>query len=192
MFCLEELSARRFLESFLPRLNPKISTIETQYIVFEGKSDMDKRLERRVRGWLRQNTTFVVLRDQDSGDCTTIKTDLVNKCSTTCHDSLIRIACRELESWYLGDLSAVDAAIGSNNLAGQQNKAKFRTPDSIGSPAAELERMTKGAYQKVGGSREIGKHISVDPAQNSSHSFGVFVGGVQQVLQKLLGREGMA
>jgi hypothetical protein len=186
VICLEEKSARVFLESFLPRLFPDFMNWETQFIVFEGKSDMNKRLERRVRCWLRPRTAFVVLRDQDSGDCAQIKTGLAEKCENAGHaPALIRIACRELESWYLGQLAAVDTALETTYLGKQQNTRKFRLPDDLGSPSHELDRITKGVYQKVGGSREIGKHLSTDTRENRSHSFGVFVSGIQSVIHQM-------
>jgi hypothetical protein len=52
---------------------------------------------------------FVVLRDQDSGDCLEIKERLMALCGRAGkEDALVRIACRELESFYLGDLKAVE------------------------------------------------------------------------------------
>ena len=72
VFCLEELSAKTLLESLVPRVIQDFA-FETQFIVFECKSDLDKKLERRLRGWLRPKSLFIVLRDQDSGDCHEIK-----------------------------------------------------------------------------------------------------------------------
>jgi len=41
-----------------------------------------------------------------------------------------------------------------------------------------LEKLTKKKYQKVSGSREIGKHLSIQ--SNQSRSFQVFIQGVNK------------
>jgi hypothetical protein len=78
---------------------------------------------------------FVVLRDQDSAECEEVKARLLEICTEAGRaDPLIRIPCRELEAWYLGDLVAVDAALGTKKLGELQEKKKFREPDRIHHP----------------------------------------------------------
>ena len=190
VFCLEELSAKTLLESLVPRLFPGVA-FEIQYIVFEGKSDLEKKLERRLRGWLRPNSLFIVLRDQDTGDCHVIKQSLIDKCNAAGRpDALVRIACSELESWYLGDLAAIESALSLANLSRHQRSSKFRNPDNLGNAAQELDQLTKGVYQKVGGSREIGKHLSLDIVSNRSTSFRVFVEGLSRIVRPYAGDQG--
>ncbi len=187
VFCLEELSAKAFLETFLFRAFPSIEKVDVRFIVFEGKRDLDRKLERRLRFWQLPNSAFVVLRDQDSADCRIVKKKIVKSCSDAGKQStLVRIACRELESWYLGDLRAVDNALGTSSLSKLQKKVMFRTPDSLGSPSRELDLITKGKYQKVGGSREIGKHLTIAGGLNYSLSFQFFMSGVAEILQTLI------
>ena len=50
VFLLEEPSAREMLKGILKKLLP--GDITPQYMVFEGKRDLEKRLVRRIRGWL--------------------------------------------------------------------------------------------------------------------------------------------
>lgn len=184
VFCLEELSAKTLLESLWPRLFPGVS-IEVKYIVFEGKSDLEKKLEKRLRGWLRPNSLFVVLRDQDSGDCFKIKKTLVAKCASAGRaDALVRIACAELESWYLGDLAATETALKVTGLSRKQNLSSYRAPDRLVNAAKELDRLTAGRYQKVSGSREIGKHLSLETGQNRSQSYQVFIKGLRQLVER--------
>lgn len=69
-------------------------------------------------------------------------------------------------------------------LAGRQERRKYRDPDRLANPVQELERMTGNRYQKVSGSREIGRHLSVDGSGatgNRSHSFRVFVSGLRKL-----------
>ena len=109
VFFLEEPSAVAMLEGFLPKILP--SGLSFRCIPFEGKQDLEKQLVKRIRGYRVPGARFVVLRDQDSGDCKNIKSILFQKCKEAMRsDILIRIACYELESWYLADLSAVEKA----------------------------------------------------------------------------------
>ena len=128
VFFLEEKSAEIMLEGILPQILPE--GIGYRCVVFEGKQDLEKRLPKRLRGWqLTEETKFIVLRDQDSTDCRLIKQRLVEICQEAGRpETLVRIACRELESFYLGDLAAVGQAFGKTNLGRQQKGKKFRNP----------------------------------------------------------------
>ena len=174
VFFLEEPSAEGMLKGVLPKILPK--TITPRFVVFEGKQDLEKRLPLRLRAWRQPDTLFVVMRDQDSGDCTTIKRVLVKKCTDSGKPAaLVRIACRELESFYLGDLKAVSEAIGPANIENHKNKAKFRNPDTLTNPSQELKKLAP-SYQKVSGSREIGPMLDLD--NNKSPSFNALINGV--------------
>jgi hypothetical protein len=178
VFFLEELSARAMLEGFLPKIIP--DTIRCRFIVFEGKQDLEKQLFKRIRGYRVPKARFVVLRDKDSEDCVQVKERLVAICAEGSHPgSLVRVACHELESWYLGDLAAVEAGLNVTGLVRHQEKSPYDNPDSFASPAQKLKSIVPG-YQKVGGSRAIGPHL--DPATNRSHSFKVFVAGIQKLV----------
>ncbi len=96
-------------------------------------------------------------------------------------DVLARIPCHELESWHLGDLNAVEQGLGVPGLAKKQKRAKYRNPDLIANPVQELQRLTNERYQKIAGSRAIGPHLS--PDANRSHSFTVFVSGLQRLVR---------
>lgn len=178
VFFLEEPSAQEMLKGLLPNFLDK--EIVPHYIVFEGKSDLEKQIVKRMKGWRKPKSQFVIMRDQDSGDCRIIKKNLVKKCKEASKDeAIVRIVCRELESWYLGDLVAVEAGLGLKNLSRHQNKNKYRKPDSLGNPAEELKKLTNNAYQKISGSRAIAPHLSI--TNNRSHSFSVFVNKLKQM-----------
>jgi len=174
----EEMSARVLLESLLPRLLKQ--SIHIRCIAFEGKQDLEKQLPIKLKGWRTPDTVFVILRDQDSGNCHDIKHKLKSICDAANKTGvLIRIACRELESWYFGDLTAVGAGLGLVGLSALQTKARYRNPDDIVRPANELKKVTKNRYQKVSGSRVIGKHLSLD--NKRSKSFQNFINGVRRI-----------
>ena len=178
VFFLEELSARAMLEGLLPRIAPQPADI--RYIVFEAKQDMEKQLVRRMRSYRNTNAHFIVIRDQDSGDCQAIKTQLQQFCHVAGRpNAVIRIACRELESFYLADLAAVERGLGVAGLAKRQTYQKFRTPDRLGSPSQELNALTKGCYQKISGSRAISPHLDLDNTR--SHSFKKLVEALRQI-----------
>lgn len=180
VFFLEEPSAREMLIGLLPKLLP--DNISTRYVVFEGKQDLHKRLGRKLRGWLSRDVKFVVLRDKDSGDCVAIKRQLQQLCHDAGKDDvLIRIACHELESWYLGDLKAVEQGLKLRGIVKKQNSRKFREPDYLANPAQELFRLTKSNYQKVGGSRKIGPFLTTEG--NKSHSFNAFISGIDRIIE---------
>jgi hypothetical protein len=179
VFFLEELSAKALLEILLPRFIPEDKFV-FRFVPFEGKQDLEKQLVRRIRGWRTPNTHFVVLRDQDSAECKDVKQRLLELCAEAGRpDTMVRVACRELESWYLGDLKAVEKAFCIKNLASKQKQKKYRNPDALGNPIQELERITNKKYQKVSGSRAIG--LLLDIHNNRSPSFQVFVSGVKQL-----------
>lgn len=176
---LEEASAKAFLEGVFPRLLH--DGISVQYVVFEGKQDLEKQIVRKLRKWQKPNSVFLIMRDQDAAICTTAKANLVRLCNEAEKPAaLVRIACHELESFYFGDLSAVEEAL-QVTLSPYKNKAAYRTPDNIVNPSKELEKITGGIYQKIGGSREIGKVISL--TTNSSHSFNVLISGIQKLCE---------
>ena len=184
VFLLEEPSAKALLEVLLPRfLDP---TIMPRFIPFEGKQDLDKQLERKLRGYLNPKARFLVLRDQDSADCSKIKAQLLTKCAAAgrAATALVRVACSELETFYLADLAAVEAAYGLSGLVAQQEKKKFRAPDYLGSPSQELRTLTRQQYQKVSGSRQLGEHLQLDNTR--SVSFKHLITGIRRLEEELL------
>jgi hypothetical protein len=180
VFLLEEPSAEEMLKALLPRLLSAEATVE--YIVFGGKSPLENKLERRMHLWQKPDSRFIVMRDQDAGDCKKIKAGLTEKCIRTGKERfLVRIVCRELESFYLGDLAAVEKGLGIKGLHKQQNKSGFRSPDDkIGNPYQELLKLSHGQYQKRSGSRAIAPHLSLD-GSNRSRSFNALLDGIRRM-----------
>ena len=181
VFFLEEPSAKEMLDCLLP----KILNQDTSYrcIVFQGKQDLEKSLPKRLRGWQHPDSVFIIIRDQDSGDCRTIKQNLVSLCQQAGKaNALVRIACHELESFYLGDLKAVEKGLGINGIASAQEKRKFRAPDMLPHPADELNKLTKGCYEKVAGSRAIAPHL--DLSRNQSESFNILLQGIRRLIER--------
>jgi hypothetical protein len=180
VFFLEEPSAAEMLAGILPRLLS--DNVIPRFITFEGKQDLERQLIRRLRGYQNPGAVFVVMRDQDSQpDCRVIKTRLASMCQEAGRpDALARIACRELESFYLADLSAVERGLGLSNVAKHQHGAKFRNPDQTVSPAVELAKLSRGQYQKVSGSRAISPYLDLENTR--SPSFHNLIKGIRRIV----------
>lgn len=179
VFLLEEESMKALLDILLPKILP--NSIGFRCIPHEGKQDLEKSIPRKLRAWQTPSTYFVIVRDKDQADCVELKERLVKLCEQAGRsDSLVRIACHELESWFLGDLAAVESAFNIKRLSEQQGNRKFREPDKLSSPSMELEKLVKG-YRKVSGAKKIAPYMALD--QNYSHSFNCFVAGVIGLLE---------
>jgi len=177
VFLLEEPSAEAMLEGLLPRILPE--EVRWRFIVFEGKQDLERQIVKKIRKYRVPGARFVVLRDQDAGDCGAIKERLKGRCAEAGRpDALVRIACRELESWYLADLAAVERGLEVGNLSRLQKRNPYRSPDSLPSPSRRLNELVP-SYQKVIGSRAIGPHL--DPENPRSRSFRHWVDGLRRL-----------
>lgn len=185
VFLLEEPSAKAMLESLLPRVLG--DAVKFRCIPFEGKQDLDKNLAKKIRGYQNDEARFIVLRDQDSHpDCKALKADLLRRCdeSGKFKKCVVRLACTELEAFYVADLQAVERALSITGLARQQQSKKFRAPDELGSPSAELKILTKRRYEKIRGSRAMGLHLSLDNAR--SPSFRNLIAAIRRLERELL------
>ncbi|MDR1242433.1 MAG: DUF4276 family protein [Deltaproteobacteria bacterium] len=182
---LEEQSAAEMLKVLFSRIDvPK--NISIRYVVFEGKQDLEKQIERKLRGWQQAETFFLILRDQDAGNCIEIKDALKEKSRAAgkIDKTIVRIACHELESFYLGDLAAVEKGLKLSNIASRQREQKYREPDKLVSAARELRILTNDRYQKMCGSRSIASFLKVD-GTNRSKSFNVLLSGIQKAISTL-------
>ncbi len=178
VFLLEEESMKALLDILLPQILPP--EIEFRCIHHEGKSDLEKSIPIKLRAW-QAPALFVIVRDKDRADCREVKKHLINLCEQAGRgDSLVRIACHELESWFLGDLAAVEKAFNIK-LAGQQKNRKYKEPDKLSNASEELEKLVKG-YRKVSGAKKIAAHMDIN--QNYSHSFNCFISGVSSLVKQ--------
>lgn len=178
VFLLEEISMKAVLDELLPSTLPEGVTFQT--IKHEGKTDLEKSIPRKLRAFRTPGIQFVVLRDQDSSDCKEVKRRLLQLCFEGGRtDALVRVVCHELESWFLGDLVAVETAFNAKGIARKQEKAQFRNPDRLANPCEVLQKLVP-EYQKFSGSREIAKYMKID--ENCSVSFNAFIDGVRKIL----------
>lgn len=177
VFLLEERSMKEVLDIILPKILPDHVTFKT--VPHNGKSDLENSIPKKLKAWKEPDTKFVIVRDQDSGDCIDVKQALKDLCEPHRREVLIRIACRELEAWYFGDLEAVSAAYGKD-VARLSQKSKYRIPDRIGNPKDELKKLFP-RHQQIDGARRIAVHMNIE--KNTSTSFQQFVDGVKKLCE---------
>jgi hypothetical protein len=182
IFLLEEPSMEVVLNIILPTIIPTDKTFIC--IKHQGKQDLQKSIPRKLKAFQNVNsqTKFIIVHDQDSQDCKILKKTLLEICKKSGNpDVLIRIICHELESWFLGDLAAVEKAYGlkTYSLSKDQNKTKFRDPDRLNSAKDELRKLV-AEYYPLSHSRKIAPYLS--PSQNTSKSFQVFIEGIHQFI----------
>jgi Domain of unknown function (DUF4276) len=181
IFLLEEPSMKTVLETILPKLIPEhISYI---CIAHQGKQDLTKSIPIKIKAFsFSPGTKFFILHDQDSNDCKKLKADLLQLCQQAGKpETTIRIICHELESWFLGDLAAIEQAYGlkPQSLSEKQNQNKFRNPDRLNSAKEELKKLVPEYYPGTH-SREIAPYLSL--TENKSRSFQVFLDGIKKII----------
>jgi hypothetical protein len=136
VFLLEEPSMKNVLEILLPKIIPHESPRAIEYSLHShsGKSELKKSIPKKIKIFGRQHSynepvIVVILHDQHSHDCVSLKHELVELCrSSGNYPFLIRIVCKELESWYLGDMEAIEKAYPGFKSQKYKNKRKFPNP----------------------------------------------------------------
>lgn len=190
---VEEYSIEAVLAQLLPNL---LGDIEFQIIRFQCKDDLLRQAPARLRGyasWLPDTWRILVLVDRDDDDCAQLKAQL----ETMAADAGLltktqaqgqrfqvanRIAIEELEAWFFGDWTAVQAAYPRVPATIPQ-KSGFRDPDGIAGGTWEaLERVLKRAgyfstgLRKLELARSVAGHMDIQ--RNRSRSFQAFVEAV--------------
>lgn len=164
------------LDGLLPRLAPGAPFL---CVPHEGKQDLEKSIPRKLRAWREPGVRFVVIRDNDGSDCQALKARLVEFCERGNRaDTLVRIACQELEAWYLGEPEALAAAFQNPGLADLGRLARYRDSDSVAQPSAAIEQLVP-EFQKVSGARQMAAHLTLE--RNRSASFRCLLEGVRRI-----------
>lgn len=180
IFLLEEPSMKILLEGLLPRFLPGLTAPEHfQCVPHEGKSDLDRSISRKLRAWREPSVRFVVVRDNDNANCTDLKQRLARACAEAGRpDTLIRLVCQELESWYLGDVGSLTTVFSDIGVSTAVLRKRFADPDVWQKPSAELKRIAP-SFQKLSGARAMSAILSAH--ENRSTSFRTFAAGVRRV-----------
>lgn len=166
VFLLEEPSAKALLDGLMPRLFPSLRFL---CVPHEGKQDLEKSIPRKLKAWKEPGVRFLILRDNDGADCRTLKQRLVELCKNgNRDDTVVRIACQELEAWYIGEPDALAECFNREDLKGLGRKERYRDSDSVVQPSIALSELVP-EFQKVSGARRMAEHLTLE--RNKSRSF---------------------
>lgn len=121
----------------------------------------------------------MVVQDQDSWDCFELKKMLITIIENENPDMnyVVRIACREVENWYLGDLQAIEHLYPKTKASTLKSKSKYRNVDKV-TGSYELKKLTVD-FTKTACARQIAPIININT--NRSLSFNHFVRGVHKL-----------
>lgn len=182
----EEPSMEYFLRGLLPRILPADYQLDVNCHIrtHQGKSDLQKSLLKKMAAYPRfpYPVKVLVVHDQDSNDCLVLKAGL---CDMLVQEptikSLVRIACKELENWYLGDFDGLQQVMSGVKTTKFKQKAIYRNPDNVFG-AFELQKISPG-FSKAQMAKAIGPIINI--TGNTSSSFKHFITGLHKLLCEL-------
>ena len=200
-FLVEEQSAEEALRHLLPRLiggraHWKIINLGSKYKLLKVLSQRLAAYRQRIHQG--EDLRVVVLLDRDNDNCETLKRQLEEEARTvglttqSAPDSdgrfmvLNRIVIEELESWFIGDPTALRKAFTRLPRI-DASKGIFRNPDN-GRSWEALHRFLKkhgiyrSHYPKIDAARRIARKLDVNA--NRSRSFQVFVRGMEALLAR--------
>lgn len=183
---VEEPSMKEFLNIFLPRVLDDYWVLNQNIFIrsFQGKSDLQKNIPSKIKAYSHWHEPIgvVILQDQDSNDCIELKKRLIELCQNNgdC-PTLVRIVCRELESWYLGDFEAIGKSYPGFKFEKHINKSKFRDPDTCNA-YHDLKKILP-EFQKVDGAKRIAPNINI--TNNRSNSFHQTIRGMHKLLSEI-------
>ncbi|MCK5537632.1 MAG: DUF4276 family protein, partial [Bacteroidales bacterium] len=165
---------RKFFEGILPRLGFDEKLFEIKH--HRGKEDLLNNLHKIIPSLSKRAKHIMVVIDQDKQDCVVLKNKINQQmifrsdCTYT-----IRIACYELESWFLGDMAAIEQCSDRFKAQSFQNKDKYRHIDSIEKPSTVLTKIIpdwkKKHTSKPKFAETIASLISLEQNTNRSKSF---------------------
>lgn len=181
----EEPSAKKVFDIILPKILP-----ENVYFTVhphQGKQDLERALKTTIPSISKMpGAKILITRDQDSGDCLLIKGEIETIVNAHCKcDYYIRIVCRELEAWFLGDLNAIELAYPRFKASHYSAKASFRNVDKLTGPNKHLLRMLPEYSDRTNLPKlEVSENISpfMNLESNSSDSFNHTITAIKKLV----------
>jgi len=180
----EEPSIKKVLDKLLPLLLQG----NTTFMIYphQGKQDLEKAIRSTVPSISKiPGSRIIITRDQDSSNCIELKRALneITKANCFCPYK-IRIVCHELESWFLGDLDAVEDAFKRFKSDNFKGKAELRNVDAIYKPSEFLLRILpeySGAKHlpKLEVAEKVAQNMEI--TRNRSTSFQHFIQSVRDL-----------
>ncbi len=180
----EEPSAEKCFSHFLPKLLS--SSVKFKIFAHGGRENLKQALQKTLPTISReQNAKILITIDQDDYDCKTLKEELQEIIRTKCQCPYkIRIVCKELESWFLGDLLAISKAYPRFKPEKYRNKSNMKKVDDIIKPSKKLIKMITEIDGRIFLSKgELSEKISphLDINSNTSTSFNQTIKSVEEL-----------
>ena len=182
---VEEPSAKIVLDVILPKILPE--NVYFQVHSHQGKQDLEHAIKTTVPSISRiPGARILIVRDQDNDDCKKVKQRIKTIIrGRSFAPTLVRIVCRELEAWFLGDLKAVSEAYPRFKPGQHAGKVDFRNVDLIQNTHEYLlaiipEYKDRENLPKL----EVAESIAplLDLENNTSESFNQFISGVEKLI----------
>jgi tRNA U55 pseudouridine synthase TruB len=183
----EESSIEKVFEVLLPQILP--DSVSFHIHPHQGKQDLERALQKTVPSISKiPNVKILITRDQDEDNCKELKQKLRNIVEDKCScDFFIRIICKELESWFLGDLLAVEKAYPRFKAQQYSQKNNFKNVDNISKPSDFLRRIipdysdTK-KLPKLETSQNIVQYMDIN--NNKSASFNHTINAIKKLIEE--------
>ncbi|KHD10349.1 hypothetical protein PN36_34595 [Candidatus Thiomargarita nelsonii] len=174
-FLVEDYSMRQFLEGILPRLG--FHSFEIKH--HRGKEDLISNLDKIIPSLSKRAQQIIVIIDQDKQDCVALKNEIEEKMAHCSCKHKIRIACYELEAWFLGDMAAIAKCSPRFKARSFQTKDKYRDIDNIEKPSSVIAKIVPDWKEKYASkpkfAQTIAQFVSLERQANRSHSFHVLL-----------------
>lgn len=157
----------RSMKTVMHQLLPQLGVNDFRVFAFDGAGDLEASLRSKLRKWTDSNARFLIIRDNDRGNCRARKQrldEIVRSAGSTANYK-IRIVCQELEAWFLGDPEALEAA-GYLKVGSRPSFCR-RNPDDIVHPVHEMRRLAPD-YNKGIGASKISPHLKISTNRSAS------------------------
>jgi len=181
VFLVEDYSMRKFLEGILARLGFEEPLFEIKH--HRGKEDLISHLNKIIPSLSKRAQQIIIIIDQDKQDCVALKNKIKEKMAWCVCEYKIRIACYELEAWFLGDMEAIAKCSPRFKASSFQGKKKYRDIDNIEKPSSVIEKIVPDWKERYASKPQFAKTIApfvslerqnLEEA-NRSHSFHVLL-----------------
>jgi hypothetical protein len=181
VFLVEDYSMRQFLDGILPRLGFDEHIFEIKH--HRGKEDLISHLDKIIPSLSKRAQQIIVIIDQDKKDCVALKNEIEEKMAHCSCKHKIRIACYELEAWFLGDMAAIEKCSPRFKARSFQGKKKYRDVDNIEKPSTVIAKIVPDWNDKYASkpkfAQTIAQFVSLERQNlkqaNRSNSFHVLL-----------------
>jgi hypothetical protein len=181
----EEASIKSVFDIILPKILPE--NISFSIYKHQGKRDLEKAIAKAVPSISKMpDSKILIVMDQDNADCKAVKKHIIDDLiNGHCHCSyFVRIVCRELESWFLGDLGAVGKAYTRFKATEHSHKTELKDVDYITTPHKYLckiipEYSRRETLPKIETASKIAPFMNLE--NNKSKSFNHTIDAIKKL-----------